>query len=58
MLFNVPQTKIKFTVFVELTAIPLLQNNHHPYTQFRAVPNARYVTEMWFDKITKQTWRN
>jgi hypothetical protein len=33
--------------------------NHHPsYTQFRAVPNARYVTEMWFDEITKQTWRN
>jgi hypothetical protein len=35
-----------------------LQNNYHSYTQFRAVPNARYVTEMWFDKLTKQTWRN
>ena len=35
-----------------------LQNNHHPYTQFRAVPNARYVAEMWFDKLTKQTWRD
>jgi hypothetical protein len=35
-----------------------LQNNHYSYTQFRAVPNARYVTEMWFDKITKQAWRN
>lgn len=35
-----------------------LQNNHHPYTQFRAVPNAQYVAEMWFDKLTKQTWRN
>lgn len=22
------------------------------------VPNAAYVAEMWFDKITKQTWRN
>lgn len=35
-----------------------LQNNHYSYTQFRAVPNARYVAEMWFDKLTKQTWRN
>lgn len=35
-----------------------LQNNHHQYTQFRAKPNARYVTEMWFDDETKQTWRN
>ncbi|NEL20629.1 hypothetical protein G3V79_23935, partial [Escherichia coli] len=35
-----------------------LQNNHHPYTQFRAVPNARYVMEMWFDRMTKQAWRN
>lgn len=35
-----------------------LQNNHRLYTQFRAVPNARYVAEMWFDKITKQLWRN
>jgi hypothetical protein len=35
-----------------------LGSHHYSYTQFRAVPNARYVTEMWFDKITKQTWRN
>jgi hypothetical protein len=35
-----------------------LQNDHYSYTQFRAVPNARYVAEMWFDKLTKQTWRN
>lgn len=35
-----------------------VENNHRPYTQFRAVPNARYVMEMWFDKIMKQTWRN
>jgi|KBSSwiS6_1023812.scaffolds.fasta_scaffold203465_2 hypothetical protein len=35
-----------------------LENNHRAYTQFRAVPNARYVAEMWFDKITRQTWRN
>lgn len=35
-----------------------LENNYHPYTQFRAVPNARYVMEMWFDKYTKQAWRN
>jgi hypothetical protein len=32
--------------------------NHRPYTQFRAVPNARYVMEQWFDGIMKQTWRN
>jgi hypothetical protein len=35
-----------------------LENRHHPYTQFRAVPNARYVAEIWFDKIMKQAWRN
>ncbi|WP_128928763.1 hypothetical protein [Bradyrhizobium guangxiense] len=36
-----------------------LQNGqHYSYTQFRAVPDARYVMEMWFDTITKQTWRN
>lgn len=35
-----------------------LENNHRPYTQFRAVPNVRYVAEMWFDKICKQAWRN
>ena len=35
-----------------------VQNNHHPYTQFRAVPNARYVAEMWFDQEMKQAWRN
>jgi hypothetical protein len=35
-----------------------LENHHHPYTQFRAVPDARYVAEMWFDRITKQAWRN
>ncbi|MDA9457670.1 MULTISPECIES: hypothetical protein [unclassified Bradyrhizobium] len=36
-----------------------LQNGpHYSYTKFRAVPDARYVTEMWFDKITRQTWRN
>jgi hypothetical protein len=35
-----------------------LQSNHHPYTQFRAEPTARYVAEMWFDKITRQVWRN
>jgi hypothetical protein len=33
-------------------------DNHHLYTQFRAVPNARYVMEMWFDKYMKQAWRN
>jgi hypothetical protein len=35
-----------------------LQNNHPSYTNFRAVPNARYVMEMWFDDIMKQAWRN
>ena len=35
-----------------------VQDNHRPYTQFRAVPDARYVAEMWFDKMTKQAWRN
>lgn len=35
-----------------------MENNHRLYTQFRAVPSARYVAEMWFDKLTKQTWRN
>ncbi|KGT73437.1 hypothetical protein MA20_44335 [Bradyrhizobium japonicum] len=35
-----------------------LQDNYHQYTKFRAVPNARYVAEMWFDRLTKQTWRN
>jgi hypothetical protein len=31
-----------------------LQNNHHPYTVSRRAQC--YVAEMWFDKITKQTW--
>jgi hypothetical protein len=35
-----------------------LEDNHWLYTQFRAIPNARYVTEMWFDKIMKQARRN
>jgi hypothetical protein len=35
-----------------------LQNNHPSYTQFRAVPNARCVTEMWFDDEMRQAWRN
>jgi hypothetical protein len=35
-----------------------LGDNHHPYTQFRAKPDARYVSEMWFDDYTKQAWRN
>lgn len=35
-----------------------LENSHRPYTQFRAVPNARYVAEMWFDDYVKQAWRN
>lgn len=35
-----------------------VENNYHTYTQFRAVPNARYVAEMWFDRIMKQAWRN
>lgn len=35
-----------------------LGNNYSPYTQFRAVPDARYVAEMWFDRITKQAGRN
>ncbi|MGY2848551.1 hypothetical protein ACVIWU_001571 [Bradyrhizobium sp. USDA 4509] len=33
-----------------------LQNGlHYSYTQFRAVPDARYVAEMWLDKVTRQT---
>lgn len=35
-----------------------LADHHHPYTQFRAVPNAREVTEMWFSRHFKQAWRN
>lgn len=35
-----------------------VQSNHPSYTQFRAVPNARYVMEMWFDDEMKQAWRN
>jgi hypothetical protein len=35
-----------------------VESNHPSYTQFRAVPNARYVMEMWFDRIMKQAWRN
>ena len=35
-----------------------LENHHWSYTQFRAVREARYVMEVWFDKITKQAWRN
>ena len=35
-----------------------VESNHRSYTQFRAVPNARYVMEMWFDRIMKQAWRN
>jgi hypothetical protein len=35
-----------------------LENNHRPYSQFKAEPDARYVADMWFEKITKQAWRN
>jgi hypothetical protein len=35
-----------------------LEDCHRPYTQFRAVPDARYVAEIWFDKIMRQAWRN
>jgi hypothetical protein len=35
-----------------------VQANHFSYTQFRAVPSARYVMEMWFDKEMRQSWRN
>jgi hypothetical protein len=35
-----------------------VQNNYPSYTDFRAVPNARYVMEMWFDDEMKQAWRN
>ncbi len=35
-----------------------LENNHRPYTEFCAVPNARFVMEMWFDRRMRQTWRN
>jgi hypothetical protein len=35
-----------------------LENNHWPYTQFRAVPNARYVMEMCFDRRMRQAWRD
>jgi hypothetical protein len=35
-----------------------LESNHRHYTQFRAVPDARYVAEIWFDRIMKQAWRN
>jgi hypothetical protein len=35
-----------------------LEKSYWSYTQFRAVPNARYVGEMWFDKITRQQWHN
>jgi hypothetical protein len=34
-----------------------LERNHSAYTRFRASPNAKYVAEMWFDEITRQTWR-
>jgi hypothetical protein len=29
-------------------------DKHHPYTQFRVEPDARYVAGMWFDKIMRQ----
>jgi hypothetical protein len=32
--------------------------NYRQYSDFRAEPNARYVAEMWFEKITRQVWRN
>jgi hypothetical protein len=35
-----------------------VENNHRPYTQFRAMPNERYVAEMWFDDRMRQAWRN
>jgi hypothetical protein len=35
-----------------------VENNHRPYTHFRAVPSAQYVMEMWFDREMKQAWRN
>jgi hypothetical protein len=35
-----------------------LQDHYHAYTQFRAVADARNVTEMWFDRHFKQAWRN
>ena len=35
-----------------------VENNYSSYTQFRAVPNAQYVAEMWFDREMKQAWRN
>lgn len=35
-----------------------VENNHWSYTQFRAIPNARYVAEMWFDDRMRQAWRN
>ncbi len=35
-----------------------LENNHRPYTEFRPVPNARCVMEMWFDRRIRQAWRN
>ena len=35
-----------------------LESNHRLYTDFRAVPDARYVMEMWFDDHMKQAWRN
>lgn len=35
-----------------------LENNYWPYTQFRAVPNAHFVMEAWFDKTMKQAWCN
>lgn len=36
----------------------LSDNHYSQYLDFRAVPSADYVAEMWFDQEFKQTWRN
>jgi hypothetical protein len=35
-----------------------LENHHRPYTQFRAVSDARYAVEIWFDRIVRQACPN